>query len=112
MVVDTAFSHQLVVLLPKLRRFAYCLTGSMDEGDDLVQSACERALARADQFEPGTRLHSWMYRIIQTVWIDRLRRCRNREPTVDLADLAEQPPAAMPRSRRRRGSAWPICAVP
>jgi RNA polymerase sigma-70 factor (ECF subfamily) len=91
MVVDPAFSHQLVALLPKLRRFAYGLTGSVDEGDDLVQSACERALARAEQFEPGTRLHSWMYRIIQTIWIDRLRRRKNREATVDLADLAEEP---------------------
>jgi RNA polymerase sigma-70 factor, ECF subfamily len=89
--VNTVFSHQLVALLPKLRRFAYGLTGSVDEGDDLVQSACERALARADQFEVGTQLHSWMYRIMQTVWIDRLRRRKHREATVDLADLAEHP---------------------
>lgn len=52
---------ELVSLLPRLRRFAYGLTGSLDEGDDLVQSACERALARSDQFQPGTRLDSWMY---------------------------------------------------
>lgn len=64
---------ELVALLPRLRRFAYGLTGSLDEGDDLVQSACERALARLHQFRPGTRLDSWMYRIVQTLWIDRWR---------------------------------------
>ena len=64
---------ELVALLPRLRRFAYGLTGSLDEGDDVVQSACERALTRLDQFQPGTRLDSWMYRIVQTVWIDRRR---------------------------------------
>ena len=27
-----------------MRRFAYSLTGSRDDGDDIVQAACERAL--------------------------------------------------------------------
>ena len=83
---------ELVALLPRLRRFAYGLTGSLDEGDDLVQSACERALTRLDQFEPGTRLDSWMYRIVQTVWIDRMRARRSRPETamdsIDIEPLA------------------------
>lgn len=70
--------QQLVALLPRLRRFAYSLTGSTDEGDDIVQSACERALNRLHQWQPGTRLDSWMFRIIQTTWIDRLRAKRVR----------------------------------
>lgn len=67
---------QLVALLPRLRRFAHGLTGSVEEGDDLVQSACERALSRIDQWQQGTRLDSWMFRIVQTVWIDRVRKRR------------------------------------
>jgi RNA polymerase sigma-70 factor (ECF subfamily) len=55
---DAAFNRQLVALLPRLRRFAYGLTGSIEEGDDLVQTACERALAAADRFQRGTRLDS------------------------------------------------------
>ena len=70
--------QQLVALLPRLRRFAYSLTGSRDDGDDIVQSACERALSRLHQWRPGTRLDSWMFRIIQTTWIDRLRARRVR----------------------------------
>ena len=77
--MDEAVRQQLVSLLPRLRRFAYGLTGSVDDGDDLVQSACERALTRLDQWQPGTRLDSWMYRIVQTVWIDRIRTRRRRE---------------------------------
>jgi RNA polymerase sigma-70 factor (ECF subfamily) len=79
---------ELVALLPRLRRFAYGLTGSLDEGDDVVQSACERALNRLDQFKRGTRLDSWMYRIVQTVWIDRLRSRKTRnEQGMDPVDL-------------------------
>ncbi len=75
-VVANTVADQLVALLPRLRRFAHGLTGSVDEGDDVVQAACERALSRLDQWQPGTRLDSWMFRIIQTVWIDRVRRRR------------------------------------
>ncbi len=85
---------QLLAILPKLRRFARTLTGSADEGDDLLQSACERALQRADQFVVGTRFDSWMYRIVQTIWIDRVRHMRHREKSVDPAELADFPAGA------------------
>ncbi|MGH6961075.1 MAG: RNA polymerase sigma factor [Dongiaceae bacterium] len=79
---------EIVDLLPRLRRFAYGLTGSLDDGDDLVQSACERALTRLDQFQPGTRLDSWMYRIVQNLWIDQRRAQQARpEAGMEPADL-------------------------
>ena len=77
-----SFSDQLIAVLPRLRRFARGLTGSVSEADDLVQSACERALSRSHQFQEGTRFDSWMFRIVQTVWIDHLRaqKIRRVEP--------------------------------
>jgi RNA polymerase sigma-70 factor (ECF subfamily) len=71
--VTRRFSDQLVAVLPRLRRFARGLTGSVVEADDLVQAACERALARQHQFQEGTRFDSWMFRIVQTIWIDQVR---------------------------------------
>jgi RNA polymerase sigma-70 factor (ECF subfamily) len=68
----------MVVLLPRLRGFAYSLAGTMDEADEIVQAACERALARLDQFQQGTRLDHWMFRIVKTVTIDRARRRKIR----------------------------------
>ena len=67
------FRSRMVELLPRLRRFAVALTGDLDQGDDLVQETCMRALSRVDQWQPGTRLDSWMYRIAQTLWLDRMR---------------------------------------
>ena len=72
-VVSVSVSDQLIAVLPRLRRFARGLTGSAVEADDLVQAACERALTRAHQFQEGTRFDSWMFRIVQTIWIDQLR---------------------------------------
>ena len=71
--MSTKFSDQLIAMLPRLRRFARGLTGSAIEADDLVQAACERALAREHQFQEGTRFDSWMFRIVQTIWIDQIR---------------------------------------
>ena len=55
----------------------------MEDADDLVQTACERALARRAQFEPQTRLDSWMYRILQNAWLDRQRAASSRGHTGD-----------------------------
>lgn len=77
---------ELVALLPRLRRFAYSLTGSMDEAEEVLQSACEKALSRLDQFEAGTRLDSWMFQIIRTVRIDRIRYSVRR-PTTSAPDI-------------------------
>ncbi len=70
--------QELVSLLPRFRRFARVLARREDLADDLLQAACERALSRLDQWQPGTRLDSWMYRIMQTVWIDWTRKQRVR----------------------------------
>ncbi|MCG8562194.1 MAG: RNA polymerase sigma factor [Hyphomicrobiales bacterium] len=70
--------EEIVAFLPRLRRFAYALTGNLADGDDLVQDACLRALDRAHQWQPGTRLDSWMYRIAQNLWIDKVRAAKVR----------------------------------
>ena len=84
---------ELIALLPRLRRFALGLTGSRDQADDLVQTGCLRALERWHQWTPGTSLHSWMFRILQTVWIDE-RRMNARRPTVSDDDAIARLPGA------------------
>jgi RNA polymerase sigma-70 factor (ECF subfamily) len=86
--VDTRFQRDLVALVPRMRRFAYALCGSTDLGDDLVQAACERALKNAGAFQPGSRMDSWMFRIIQNLWLDDRRRRKVRGTQVDPETLA------------------------
>ena len=80
------FGDQLVAVLPRLRRFARGLTGSSVEADDLVQAACERALARRHQFQEGTRFDSWMFRIVQTIWIDQICSREVRKTDGDIGE--------------------------
>jgi RNA polymerase sigma-70 factor, ECF subfamily len=83
--------NRMVAALPRLRRFAYALTGSTEQGDDLVQDACLRALSRIDLWQPGTRLDSWMYRIAQNIWLDRLRANKVRGEVVDIDAMEWMP---------------------
>ncbi len=76
------FRDQLVSLLPRMRRFALSLTSDMDKADDLVQTACERALSRKHQWQPGSRLDSWMFKIIHRLMIDKTRSMRERKPHI------------------------------
>lgn len=81
-----AVEDLLVAFLPNLRRFAIALSGSRDLADDLVQLACERALANAASFEPGTRFDAWMFRILRNLWIDHLRRGKTAGRHEDIDD--------------------------
>ena len=96
--------EHIVALLPRLRRFAYGLAGKQEDADDLVQAACERALERPAQWTPGTRLDSWLFRIIQTIWLDQLRARKVRGDAVDPDDLvhvADEQAHRVPEARHR-----------
>lgn len=64
-----------------MRRFAIGLAGSPADGDDLCQMTIERALSRRDQWQEGTRLDSWMYRIMRNIFIDERRASTRRGET-------------------------------
>lgn len=68
--------RQIVELLPRLRRLARVLARAPADADDLVQATVERGLAARAQWKPGTRLDSWMFRIMKNAWIDETRARR------------------------------------
>jgi len=84
--LDARTQQELVAILPRLRRFALGLTRNGAEADDLVQAACEKAITRIEQWEPGTRLDSWMFRIIQTTHIDLIRGKKRRDGYLEVIE--------------------------
>lgn len=75
--------EQLRQLVPGLRRFAYSLTGTMPEADDLLQGTLERVLRQSPP--AGVALEPWAFRICRNLWIDE---CRSRQ----VRDRAAQQP--------------------
>jgi len=69
---------QVLVELPRLRRFAIALTGSVADGDDLVQDTVERALRNLHRWEPGTQMDRWLFRIARNRFIDGKRTAKRQ----------------------------------
>lgn len=69
--------QQIVDLLPRLRAFALSLVPSRDQADDLVQLTVEKGLRNLSSFTPGTRLDSWLFRIMRNVRIDQHRAAKS-----------------------------------
>src|SRR5260370_21669885 len=65
--------------LARLWRFALVLSRASDAAEDLVQATCLRAIERADQFVPGTRLDRWLFTILRSIWLNEIRARRIRE---------------------------------
>jgi len=90
-----AFERDLTALLPRLRRFAHGLSRNPADADDLTQMTIERALRSREQWQPGTRLDSWLYRIMRNLWIDTVRARGRQEqrqaPVEDAGELGHDP---------------------
>jgi RNA polymerase sigma-70 factor (ECF subfamily) len=77
--MSASLENDIAALLPRLRRFARSITFHREDADDVVQIAVERALTRSAQWEAGTRLDSWMFRIVKNAWIDEVRSRARRD---------------------------------
>ncbi|MDR5694829.1 MAG: sigma-70 family RNA polymerase sigma factor [Armatimonadota bacterium] len=90
----------------RLYRFAYHLTRSREEAEELVQQAAEEALRAFPRFRPGTRFDRWLMRILYTSFIDQVRRERRRKlfaldtvpPSLLQAGISSDPEAAVEKS--------------
>jgi len=80
------FREDLIAALPALRRFALVLTRNDVDAGDLLQETCERALSRWTQFEVGTRMESWLFSIMHSVWKNLARgRATEQRAHLELA---------------------------
>lgn len=82
--------REIIDLLPRLRRLARVLARDATDADDLVQLTVERALVRRGQWQSGTRLDSWMFRIMKNAWIDESRARKRRAAVLSPEDAAAE----------------------
>ncbi|MEL7137465.1 MAG: sigma-70 family RNA polymerase sigma factor [Pseudomonadota bacterium] len=72
------FREGLVEALPGLRAFARTFHRDPARADDLVQETMLKAWSKREQFEMGTNLRAWLFRILRNTYLSELRK-RKRE---------------------------------
>src|SRR6059058_5548962 len=83
------FEAEALPLLPGMYSAAFRLTRNAADAEDLVQETFLRAYRAFHQFEPGTNLKAWLYRILTNTFINSYRK-RQREPqTVSDEEIAD-----------------------
>ncbi|WP_443216136.1 RNA polymerase sigma factor [Pseudomonas sp. GM74] len=65
--------------MARLWRYGLLLSRQRHIADDLVQATCVRALERAGQYEPGTRMDRWLLSILHSIWLNEVRAQRVRQ---------------------------------
>ena len=71
--MNEKYKKELIILIPKLRRYCYALTNNKDQGDDLLHDSILKIMSKfyllkIDNFQ------AYMYRLISNTWKDQLRK--------------------------------------
>src|SRR5437764_14834652 len=74
-----AFLETITQLRPSLHRYCSRMTGSVLDGEDIVQDALFQAYRRLDTFDNSRPLAPWLFRIAHNQCIDFLRRREVRQ---------------------------------
>src|SRR5437588_8300471 len=88
-----AFLETITSLRPSLHRYCFRMTGSVMDGEDVVQDALFQAYRKLDAFDDDRPLAPWLFRIAHNRCIDFLRR---REVRQDAEDAALEPDSFVP----------------
>jgi len=88
-----AFLETITQLRPQLHRYCSRMTGSVMDGEDVVQDALFQAYRKLETFDGERPLAPWLFRIAHNQCIDFLRRHKVRE---EAERVAVEPDRVMP----------------
>lgn len=86
--------RELVALIPALRAFARSFCPDPSDADDLVQETLAKGIANIHQFQPGTKMKSWLFTIMRNTFYTRIRIYNRECPGAE--DCASARPATPP----------------
>ena len=82
------FERDALQYLDQLYSAALRMTRNPTDAEDLVQETFTKAFASFHQYEPGTNLKAWLYRILTNTFINTYRK-KQREPLRSAAEDIE-----------------------
>src|SRR6202795_3722596 len=88
-----AFLETITQLRPRLHRYCSRMTGSVTDGEDVVQDALFEAYRKLDQYDESRPLSQWLFKIAHNRCIDLLRK---RGVRVEVESAAMGPDSMKP----------------
>ena len=82
------FERDALVFTDALYSAALRYTKNPHDAQDLVQDTFAKAFTSFHQFEPGTNLKAWLYRILTTTFINSYRKAQ-RQPQIATGELED-----------------------
>jgi len=77
---------KLLDMMPKLRRYSYGLTGSIDKGDELLQDSIVKILSMNKDIKHIDNLNAYFYKIISNDWKDKIKK--RKVETYDIEEFS------------------------
>src|SRR5262249_6638749 len=108
-----AFLETITSLRPRLHRYCSRMTGSVLDGEDVVQEALFQAYRRLETFDDSQPLAPWLFKIAHNRCIDFLRRRRvRRKAEADAANPVFVPPIDPPEPVLSRAVEHLVLSLP
>jgi RNA polymerase sigma-70 factor (ECF subfamily) len=85
---NTRFERDAIVFMDQLYAAALRYTKNPEDARDLVQDTYLKAFNSFHQFEEGTNLRAWLYRVLTTTFINTYRKDQRR-PQLAAAELED-----------------------
>jgi RNA polymerase sigma-70 factor, ECF subfamily len=99
---DARFEQDALPFLDQLYAAGLRMTRNPADAEDLVQETFAKAYASFHQFQPGTNLKAWLYRILTNTFINSYRK-KQREPLQSATEDIEDWQLARAESHTSRG---------
>jgi len=84
---DKVFEEEFYPHADALYNFAYNLTYSEDDANDLVQETYMKAYRFVDKYHVGTNAKAWLFKILKNAFINQYRKNAKRPTKVDFEDI-------------------------
>jgi RNA polymerase sigma-70 factor (ECF subfamily) len=96
------FERDALPFLDQLYSAALRMTRNPSDAEDLVQETFAKAFAAFHQFEEGTNLKAWLYRILTNTFINNYRKAQ-RQPKQSASEQVEDWQLAAAESHTSKG---------
>jgi RNA polymerase sigma factor (sigma-70 family) len=86
---------------PRLRAFAFRLSGNVHDADDLVQETFARAVPRLDRLDPETAdVGAYLFATLRNLFLKQVERGRRQQPVAEVPEPASAAPIEDDPERR------------